>query len=580
MVDERVTLFGLTINPRKPVPLAPIDPTAARELLIREGLVEGEVRTNAAFFRKNEALLRRIGDQVAKTRDKKWIVDEHTQYRFYDERLPPDIVNLFTLHQWIKDKQNHSRLLMTQIDLIHDAQSEFEQAQFPDAVSVGSMELGVSYRYSPGEESDGLTLEIPKEGLGRISSRQLGWLVPGLLEEKVLSLIRSLPKSLRRNFVPAPDVAKQITGDLTFGQGDVLEQLATRLSKYAGEPIRVSDFQEERLPGYLRFNVRVVDADGQSLAEGRQVERLQDEVGVEATQIAAPPTRNKEWDRAGIKSWDFGELPTEVKLPVAGVEVPFFPTLLDQGDSVALCLMDSRERSDLETRAGLRRLFAIAENREIKSQVSWLPGLDKLLVYAATLGSSASLKSQLGDLIADRAFFIQPGFPRDEAAFDEQRKMGRREITLATQSVLKVVKPLFAAYHGAQLAYESASNPKWDHAVEDTALHLDELTKGRFLVETPWEWLLHLPRFFKAVSVRFDKLASAGFARDQKLHDELRLHLDRWWEIKDDIHLSSPALTTYRWMLEEFRVSLFAQELGTSQTVSAKRMEKHWKKCL
>ncbi|MDP6445179.1 MAG: ATP-dependent RNA helicase HrpA [Pirellulaceae bacterium] len=578
MAYEKVTLFGLTVVAKRRVPLAPLDQEEARRLLVEEGLAEGAVRTSAFFYRQNRRLLEDIAQLRDKTRKREFIVDPWKVIRFYDDRLPDHIVDVGKLNGWAKERSPEvDRLVMTRDDLL-DADEDDAQSAFPDQLESATMKLDIHYRFQPGENDDGVTVVVPQEGLAQLSEQRLSWLVPGLLEDKVLALIRTLPKTLRRNFVPAPDVAREIAGELPFGEGPLLSALGAALTARSGEAIRAEDFDESRLPQHLLANVRVVDEQG-DVAAGRDVRALRRELGVGA---AGPEVvvRNQAWNRDGATKWDFGELPESIELERGGAIVSCFPTLVDRGDSVSLRLYDSQLRAAAENRRGLRRLFCIAEHRELKSQVQWLPQLDRLLLYGASLGDPQTTKQHLGERIADRAFFSIAGVPHCDATYSERCKYARAEIGPATQDVLKVVAPLMENYQQARLALESAPATHRG-AVDDARSQLDELSRPGFLVETPWEWFVHLPRFLQALALRIEKLRAGAATRDDRGIAELQPHLRQladWIDERGDAVWFDHELVTYRWMLEEFRVSLFAQELGTSRTVSSQRLDKQWAK--
>lgn len=587
MAMQKATLFGLPIWQRRPVPLAPLDPEHARRLLIEEGLVEGNIRTRAKFYRDNQKLLEEIEEERSKTRSRELILEPWVVAKFYESRIPDTIVDVPTLHRWIKNRGVEATLRMRREDLLPDESATIDTERFPPQLSVDAMELRLDYRFEPGAEDDGVTLTVPAEGLSRLSPTRLGWLVPGLLEEKVLALIRGLPKSLRRNFVPAPEAAAKVAARLSEApqQGDFLVALAETLSDYCGERITAEDLDPDKLPPHLMMNVRVVDEKGKPLESGRDLDALREQF-VDESALTAPPVSevDERWKRGGITSWDFGELPEQVVVRRGGVDVPYYPAMVDQGESVALQLAESEAAARALNRGGLRRLFCLAERKSLKTQASWLPNSGQLYVYGASLPDGAELRSRVAELIGDRAFFAQPGdWPRDEASFQARRKYGRAEIGVATQQVLGVVKPLLENYHSAQLALESVS-ARHAAAVGDIRVQLQWLTGPGFLLYTPWRWLQHIPRYLQAIASRLDKLRGGGGAKDQRSLEQLQPAMERLNSLVEQKGCAAgPAWidddeVDYRWMVEELRVSLFAQELGTSQSVSPQRLEKLWRK--
>jgi ATP-dependent helicase HrpA len=579
---EKVSLFGLTIVPRRNVPYGPIDPAKSRELFLQHGLVEGAFETSGEFFRFNRELLEEVESLQTKTRQPGYLRGEEARFEFYDQRIPADVYDGPRFEKWrrVAEQENPRLLYMTRSDLIEEQEAEVAAADFPDTLSIRQMQLPLEYRFEPGSAGDGVTLTVPKEGLNQLDVNRLGWLVPGLLEEKIVALIKSLPKDLRRRFVPATDTAKEILKQIRFGEGAFPVVVAKALSEFAGERIPAEQFQQVGLPSHLQMNIRVVDDAGEALTTGRDVSEIRRQLGMEAAQsfAAASPA---EWNRDELTAWDFGNLPAQIELERGGVLLKGFPALIDRGEAVSLRLLDSPEAAARETRAGVRRLFVRSVPRELKAQVNWLPNLDQILLHAATLSDFKNLKPQLGELIADRAFFADERLPRTAAEFTQRAAAAKGRIGLAVQDVGTLLLPLMQAYHQARLAVERTQTPLWKPVLDDLRTQLAQLTAPGFLTSTPWAWLLHYPRFFRAIPLRLQKLAGPGFARDQSRQADVAARWARYVERlqqQQSQGILDPELALYRWMLEEYRVSLFAQELGTSLAVSDKRLDKQWAK--
>jgi ATP-dependent helicase HrpA len=581
LADERVALFGLTIVPRRRVAYGRIDPATSRQLLIQHGLVEGDLQRKPAFLVHNEQLLKEMELLQVKLRRNDLLVGPWARYEFYDRRVPDDACDIRRLVRWVREQERRDPgvLRMTQADLLGPETPEVPREAFPDAIPVRSIELPVQYRFEPGAADDGLTLTVPLEGIGLLDPNRLGWLVPGLMEQKVLALIRALPKSLRRLFLPAVETARTVARQLKFGEGNFAAAVAEVLSRIAGQPIPPDAFQEEKLPDDLRMNVRVVGPDGKPLATGRDLEAIREQLGAEVPRsLAAVP--DPRWNRSGLRAWDFEELPREVELLRVGVPVTAYPALVDHGTEVELRLVDSPLRADYENRFGLRRLCLLAGQRELRSQVQWLPGLNTMLVHAGSV-PGLDLKEQLVELLADRAFVAELPMPRERAAFDERLRTGRERIGLAVQELVKVLGPLWEAYHQARLGLEQSGAAKWRHATDDVRQQMAELLKPDFLTVTPWNWLQQYPRYLRAVAERLERLKSGSLARDQEATRELQAHWDACTHRAEQHRQREqidPELIHFRWMLEEYRVSLFAQKLGTAVPVSAVRLERQWVK--
>jgi len=404
--------------------------------------------------------------------------------------------------------------------------------------------------------------------------------VPGLVADKIQSLIRSLPKAVRRNIGPAPQVAEQVAGKLPFASGPFLNLVAHELGQIAGEPIKPDMFDQERLPLHLKMKVRVIDRGGRTVVEGRDLTTLREHLGQDAS-APPPPKAGSPWHRDGLTKWDFGALPPNVDLVLGGVKLTKFPALLDAGESANLRLLDTANEATQQTKLGALRLFVLAEHRELKTQVRWLPNIEKIRLWAAPLAKKQSIEDQVIDLVGARAFYVTNEIPRDADSFEAQRLLGRKHILPAVQEVTKVVHALYEAYYELRLSLETKRPPTWQYAVTDLQDQLAALLSDGFLSTTPWEWLQHFPRYLKAMSLRLKKIATSGLPRDKQAHDQVS---PRWQAYKERLadhrkrRIDDPELPLVRWMIEELRVSLLAQELGTSIPISPQRLEKQWAK--
>ena len=580
MAFEKVSLFGLVIIPRRAVNFGPIDPVQSRELFIEHALVQGEFDTRADFLVHNENLLAELEDLQTKSRQASLIRSEDARFEFYDARIPPDVFDGPRFEKWRKtaEQANPNLLKMTAADLLEEEAEVATPAEFPDALQMRHLQLPLEYRFEPGTETDGITLTVPKEALNQLDPQRMGWLVPGLLEEKVTALIKSLPKDLRRRFVPVPDVARQLLKELKFGEGALAQVVATALSRMSGEEITAEHFQGAALPLHLQMNVRVVDAEGQALAAGRDVLEIKQKLGAAASaSFAALDTST--WTRDGLTTWSFGDLPAQVDVNRGGMRLLGYPMLIDQGQTAGLRLVDSPERAAAESRAGVRRLLVLATRRELKAQVDWLPDIDQILKNLALLADAKALREQLIDLLAERAFFRTDSQPRTAEQFQTLVKQSREKIALGVQDLTGILLPLSKAYQDARLALGRSALPKTTDSIQDLREQLADLTQPGFLVSTPWGWLQHYPRYLSAMRRRLEKLAAGGLPRDQKALADIRPRWEQYVERSRqlaELGGSDPQLVGYRWMLEEYRVSVFAQELGTSLTISDKRLEKQW----
>lgn len=582
MAYEKVSLLGLTVVPRRRVRYTTVDPRTSRRLFIQHGLVEGDYDTRGDFFRQNRQLVESLEVKATKTRRRELLVDPQLVYDFYEAKLPSAVVDSPTLDKWRKEAEQKNRriLFMTEADLIGTQPTGTSANEYPDLLDLEQMKLPLAYHFEPGAPADGVTVTVPREGLPQLTEERLEWLVPGLVANKIEALIRALPKAVRRNIGPAPQVAEQVAGKLTFASGPFLNLVAHELGQVAGEPIKPDMFDQERLPLHLKMKVRVIDRGGRTVVEGRDLTTLREHLGQDAA--APPPTKaGSPWHRDNLTKWDFGTLPPKVDLVLGGVKLTKFPALLDTGESANLRLLDTANEATQQTKLGALRLFVLAEHRELKTQVRWLPNLEKIRLWAAPLAKKQTIEDQLIDLVGARAFYTSNEIPRDADSFEAQRLLGRKNILPAVQEVTKVVHALYEAFYELRLALEQKRPPTWQYALTDLQDQLTALLPDGFLSTTPWEWLQHFPRYLKTMSLRLKKIATSGLPRDKQAHDQVS---PRWQAYKERLadhrkrRIDDPELPLVRWMLEELRVSLFAQELGTSIPISPQRLDKQWAK--
>lgn len=380
--------------------------------------------------------------------------------------------------------------------------------------------------------------------------------------------------------MPAPDTARRAARELEFGQGPFLPTLAQVLQRISGETIPVDAFQLDRLPTHLAMNVRVVDDEGQTLAVDQSLERLRDACGVQAEGTSGQIT-DSDWNYPPTTEWNFGDLPPEVAVTRGGLRVPAYPAVVDQQDHVVVRLLDTPDRAEHESRRGIRRLYYFSEKKSLLAHVAWLPQIKETKLLASTLLPGRQLDTELALLIADRAFLGDESLPRSESEYRQRLAEAAERANVAVQRITPLIHPIFEAYHSVQLTLEDLPARRFADTENDVRQQVSELMPPDFLTVTPWSWLEHFPRYLKAIAQRLDKVRGGGHGRDAEGVRELTPWLDQYHE-RAEAHrqrgVVDPELVLFRWMLEEFRVSLFAQQLGTSLKVSSKRLEKQWAK--
>lgn len=582
MCSEKVSLYGLVLVQARPVPVARVSPVEARQMFIHRALVEGEWQSDLPFVVHNRALLEELRAMEAKSRRHGLIVGDDRQYKFYDERLPESVVDAATLKKWVKaaPSTDVKDLLMDRQTLLAVSADDVTPAAYPDALAVERSAFALDYTFDPADDHDGVTVTIPRAALGQVDPRRLGWLVPGLLEQKLVALIKSLPKGLRKTLSPAPDSARRALADLRFGDGSFEDAAAKALSKVGGMALSLSDFDLTQVPGYLQMNVRVLGESGEVLAQGRDLAQVRRTVGVGVAPSYAG-LEEAQWSAPPSTTWSFGTLPKQVQATRSGVELRAYPALIDEQTGVALRLVDSRGKARRLTRDGLRRLFSFEVQRELCYRVDQWAEIDAWRLHFAPIGDPKLLREQIVLLMCDRAFLFDGYKIADAEAFITRQRVGLQRLDEADREVRRVIGPVLQAAHRARLMLDRVDLPSTHYAKADVRIQLDNLLVSRFLLETPWSRLASFPRYFVAVERRLEKLSRGASAQDAEAFKQIAPLWNRYASAATALREAGghdPELEQYRWLLEEYRVSLFAQDLGTAEKVSPQRLERQWEK--
>ena len=586
---EKVSLFGLVLVPRRRINFGPIDPEQSREIFIRSALVDGDFHTRAPFWRHNQELLDYVHDLEARSRSRDILVDEEQIFAFYFSRIPDGIYSTAQFEKWLREATRAKpRILHMRLEDLMRQDAGVDMARFPDHLDVGGMQLPLEYRFDPGGGGDGVTLVVPAEVLNQVSPARAEWLVPGLLRERVVSLMKGLPKSLRKHFVPVPDFADRCLRELVPSDRSLVHALGECLKRHTGVHVPEDAWPLEELPDHLRMNFRVVGGDGATLAEARDLPALK-KAHAGPTHARSQRLPGTGLEREGMTAWACGSLPESVDIDRAGIRLKGFPALVDCGDSVSVRVLDSEHSARAAHREGLRRLLMLALPRQIRFLRKQLPNLERMrLQYAkvpaatgtrgATPGAPRGIEDELVFLAVDLTFLEDRPDVRDGEAF--ARRVADCKAGLAEMSGVAAerVGRILDRYQEARKALSAITAVNWLPSLRDMQQQLDGLVYQGFLQQVSWERLQHFPRYLAAVSARAEKLAHAA-ARDRKLMDEMQpLYAD--WQSRYRASLErgerDPRLEEVRWLFEELRVSLFAQELGTAHPVSMKRIHKRW----
>ncbi len=608
---ERATLYGIVLYNNRRVNFGRVDPKAAREIFIREGLVNDELPEDLArqlrFIGHNRRQIAKVQALEHKSRRQDVLVDDELIYAFYDDKLPPNVFSGATLLKWWRDasKGDDKLLQLSQDELMRHEAAGVTSEAFPKIIRLGGVDCAANYLHQPGDARDGLTVTVPIFALNQVSDERAEWLVPGMLAQKVTALLKSLHQKPRARLTPLPDFVDEFIELHPFGQGSLMEVLLKAVKERTQLAIQRNDFKLEQLAPHLFMNFRVVDEHGRQLGQGRQLAALKAELGGQARSAfqalaalklpaaeapkpaPAPAAAAGRGVRAEIikkpepvrdaaqtyTDWTFGELPELLEVRKGGQTLIGFPALIDKGAHVEIEVFDEPEVAAARHRAGLRRLVALQLKEPLKFLEKNIPDLQRMSVLFMGLGTAEELRDQIIGVALDRAFLGDP-MPTDAMSFKKRIEEGRSRLNLIAQEVARAAHVVLQELANASRKLKDSRPPK--DVADDIAAQLQRLVPKRFALETPWAQLQHLPRYLKAITARLDKLR-ADPGRDTKLMSEIKPLEQRYSRRVAELKGTRDArLEDFRWQLEELRVSLFAQELRTPQPVSVKRLDKVW----
>ncbi|KFN51417.1 ATP-dependent RNA helicase HrpA [Arenimonas composti] len=587
--SEQISLFGLVLAPRKPVHYGGLYPAEAREIFVRQGLVPGEADPRAPFLKRNLATLEKAREEEAKQRRAGLVADEDWQARWYLDRLPPEINSISALDAWYAraTPAQKKALEWSLAELLPGEGSEADR--FPKYLPLGDSRLALHYRFEPGHAEDGVTLDLPLHLLGALDPARPGWLVPGLLEEKAAALIRGLPKAIRRNYVPAPDFARAFAAAVfdpaagnraAYPPADAITgSLARFLTKVTGVAVGALDFDEAALEPHLRMNLRLAERDGRMLAMSRDLEELRARFGA-AAERAFAERAGERLAREGLTSFPAEPIPRQIP---GAAGVPAFPALVDRGDAVALSVFADAGEAVREHAAGVRRLagLALAERaRRIRKQLPIQPKLALLYAVLQTVpgatpareGGAAGLAEDLAEAALNAVLDEAPlADIRDQETFAARVDAAGKSLFATAMQRLQLAEAILGTVAELKPKLESPLMGWAAGNLDDLRARLAELVPADVLRRTPAPALAELPRYLKALALRAER-ALRDPQRDQQRMLELKPFTDALARARAEGRDGRPEWQEFRWDLEELRVSLFAQELGTRGPVSAKRL--------
>ena len=604
---QRATLYGIVVYSNRRVNYGLVDPVAAREIFIRSALVEGDWDTQLPFVAHNAKLLKQVEELEHKARRQDVLVDDELIYAFYDQQLPAEVFSGASLERWYRhaSRQQPQLLKLTRDELMRHEAAGITTDAFPKTLRLGGVDCGAGYLHEPGDARDGVTVTLPIFALNQVSDERCDWLVPGMLAAKVTALCKSLHQKPRNRLQPLPEFVAEFVEPTPFGDGELLAALLAAVRERSQVAVQRNDFKLDMLAPHLFMNFRVVDEHGRQLGMGRHLATLKAELGgqarsafqalaalkLPAAQPAPAPAQGQ--GRVAVKpsaaaetrpaskanpptahtAWTFGELPELMEIHQAGQTLIGFPAIVDHGAHVQIEVFDEPEVAAQRHRAGLRRLVMLAIKEPLKYLERNIPDLVRMASAYMALGSADELRQMVITLALDRAFLVEP-VPADEAGFNTRVQEGRARLNLIAQEVARLAAVILVEYSAALRKLKDSRAPK--DVVDDISAQLQQLMPKHFLLQSPFVQLQHYARYLKAVVLRLDK-QRADPARDALRLTELRPLQQRYSRrLAEQKGVADARLDEYRWLLEELRVSFFAQELRTPQPVSVKRLDKAW----
>ncbi|WP_017614995.1 ATP-dependent RNA helicase HrpA [Nocardiopsis salina] len=576
MAFERVTLYGVPIVAQRKVSYGKIDPVLSRELFIRRALVEGDWETRHQFFHDNRELLDEVEDLEHRARRRDIVVDDETLFDFYDRRVPEHVVSAAHFDSWWKKARRSEPELLdfTRDELINEGVDEVSEDDYPDTWRQGPFVFPLTYQFEPGSDSDGVTAHVPVKYLNQVENKGFDWQIPGLRDELVTALIRSLPKPLRRNFVPVPDNAAKARGGLDPSDGSLLEALAAELGKMSGERIAADDFDLTRVPDHLRITFRAVDDKHRTLAESKDLEKLR--VKLKPRLREAIVTEAKGVERKGITSWDFGTLEQTLERKALGPNVKGYPALVDEGESVAIRIFDTAPEQRAAMRAGTRRLLLLTVPSAAHAVSKGLNNPDKLALADNPHGSVKKMLADAEEAAVDHLLVREGGPVWDAEAFASLAERVRTDLGGALAEILDKAARVLVLWRKVSKKVKGTTSMAVLPSLNDVQGQLGELVFDGFVTHAGLARLDDVHRYLRGIEYRLDKLPEnprrdqVNMAKVVQMTEAVRQVRGRLGPGRE----ADPDVVELRWMLQEYRVSLFAQELRTAYPVSDKRITK------
>ena len=573
--DEKVTLYGVPIVAARSVNYGAIDPAVSREIFIQSALVEGDWNTKHKFFKENQRLVREVEELEHKSRRRDILVDDRTLFEFYDQRIGTEVVSQKHFDTWWKKAQQKDPELLNfeRSFLINDDAEQVSKLDFPNFWHQGNLKLKLTYQFEPGTDADGVTVHIPLPLLNQVEMAGFDWQIPGLREELVIALIKSLPKSYRRNFVPAPNYAQAFLSRAVPLEKPLLDTLIYELRRMTGVTVEAEHWNWEQIPSHLKMTFRVVDENGKKIAESMNLDELKFNLK-DRVQESISAVADDGIEQSGLHIWSFADLPQCYEQKQRGFSVKAFPAIVDEKDAVGIKLFETEFEQAVAMQQGLRRLLLLNVASPIKYLHEKLPNKAKLGLYFTPFGRVLDLIDDCIACAVDKLIADFGGFVWDEAGFEKLRDFVRENLNEVTVDIAQKVEQILSLNHALNQRLKGKMDFTMAFAFSDIKAQLSGLIYPGFVQKSGYDRLPDLQRYLQAVDKRIDKLtqdvnrdraAMLRVEQVQQAYQQLLAKLPKSKPISDEV-------AEIRYMIEELRVSLFAQQLGTKYQVSDKRV--------
>lgn len=578
IANEKVTLFGLPIVASRIVNYSKIDPVLSRSLFIRHALVEGDWLTNHKFYKQNQKLIEEVEDLEHKSRRQDILIDDNELFNFYDQRIDKSVISAKHFDSWWKTKQKTDPdfLNFKKNMLINQSAQSVNLNDFPDFWYQDQLKLPLSYQFDIGDKRDGVTITIPINILNQVKNRGFDWQVPGFREDLVIALIKSLPKSLRKNLVPAPNYAQAFLNRVGATDQPLLETLETEFRKMTGVKITNEDWQLDQIPDYLKMSFSIVD-NNKEIAFGKDLDKLKEQLKTQVQQALSSLTEKKSisLEQDNLTDWNFGTLPHIYEAKQKNYVVKAYPTIIDNQNSVSIKLVDSKQEQQRLTKLGLRRLLILNIPSPIKYLHEKLPNKSKLGLYFNSFGTVLSLIDDCIACAVDYLIEKNNQTIENQEQYQQLLDYTKAHINETVVDIAKQVESILTLHFNINKKLKGRVDLSLAFALSDIKQQINNLIYKGFVAKSGYHRLNDIHRYLLAIEKRIEKLMQNASKDRQAMNtvEEVKNLYENWLNSLTENQRLQQQVVNIRWMIEELRVNLFAQQLGTPYPISAKRIK-------